>query len=175
VNLQVETPADLEKRLLDKRLDVAISIFEAKNDYIDYQPLYRETDYLYCTPWSRLGLRLQAGDDEASILKTLNQQYFVSRKFLNQRELGWLTLKSDDQVCHASNIEAVLFLILSGKRVGFVPEHFARRWVRSGELVTVLPDKISHQSHIEVAYLRAAGSLRPAIATFLKALETAPS
>lgn len=175
VSLQVETPADLERRLLDKRLDIAISIFEGKNTYIEYLPLYRETDHLYCTPQSPLGRRLQAGDDEASILKTLNQQYFVSRKFLNQRELGWLTLKSDDQVCHASNIEAVLFLILSGKRVGFVPEHFARPWVAKGDLVAVLPDRISHQSLIEVAYLKTAGSLRPAIASFLKTLTTSPS
>ncbi len=175
VNLQVLLPADLERQLLDKRLDVAISIFEDKSDYLEYRPLYRETDHLYCARQSPLGERLLAGDDTATILKLLNDQYFVSRKFLNQRELGWLALKSEDQVCHTSNIEAVLFLILSGTRVGFVPEHFARTWVRKGDLLAVLPDAISNQSLIEIAYLKPAGALRPAIASFLKALGSAGS
>lgn len=166
VILQVETPVELERRLLDKRLDIAISIFEAKNDYIEYWPLYCEADLLYCSTQSPLGRQVLAGDREEAIFAALREQFFVSRKFLNQ-ELGWLTLNSEDQVCHASNIEAVLFLILSGQRVGFVPEHFARSWVHRGELVAILPNKISHRSVIEAAHLKTA-SVRPAIAIFLK-------
>lgn len=175
VNLQVLQPAELERQLLDKRLDVAISIFEDKSDYIEYLPLYRETDHLYCARQSHLGERLLAGDGDATILELINSQSFVSRKFLNQRELGWLALKSEDQVCHTSNIEAVLFLILSGMRVGFMPEHFARSWVRKGDLLTVLPEQISNQSLIEVAYLKPAGVLRPAIGSFIKSLSSAGS
>ncbi len=170
VNLQVETPADLEKCILDRRLDIAIGIFEGKNDYIEYRPLYRETDHLYCAPGSPLGQMVLAGRAEADILNLLNRQHFVSRKFLNQRELAWLEPKSDEQVCYASNVEAVLFIILSGQSVGFVPEHFARRWVCKGELIAVLPDKIRHQSVIEAAFLKTAGAPRPIIASFLKTL-----
>ncbi|WP_072397115.1 LysR family transcriptional regulator [Hyphomicrobium sp. CS1GBMeth3] len=171
VNLQVETPADLERRLLDKRLDIAISIFESKNDYIEYKPLYCETDFLFCSTRSPLGRRVLADEAEEAILAALRDEMFVSRKFLNQ-ELGWLTLNSEDQVYHASNIEAVLFLILSGQRIGFVPEHFARSWVDKGEVVTVLPDRLSHRSVIEAAYLKSAAA-RPAIAHFLSRMGTA--
>ncbi len=68
---------------------------------------------------------LLTGDREVAIFAALREQYFVSRKFLNQ-ELGWLTLNSEDQVCHASNIEAVLFLILSGQKgLGLCPSAFS--------------------------------------------------
>lgn len=174
-NVHVDTPSNLERYLLSKKIDVAISIFEGKHDDIVYVPLYREMDKLYCATTSPLGQKIASGAQEPEVLAMLSHQSFVSRKFLSQRDLGWLCLNPEDQVCYTSNIEAVLFLIASGQSVGFMPEHYARTWVANGSLTAVLPEKISHRADIDVAYLRTSSVLRPGLTALLDSLGTNPA
>ena len=41
-----------------------------------------------------------------------------------------------------NKMEGVATLILSGKFIGFMPDHFANRWVESGQMHTLLADRL---------------------------------
>ena len=59
-------------------------------------------------------------------------------------------------------------------RIGFLPEHFARPWVRDGQLRAVKPRNFHFSSTHNVAY-RASDAERPLIRAFLASLASQPS
>lgn len=44
---------------------------------------------------------------------------------------------------NASNMEALAVFILSGHCIGFLPRHYADRWVQAGKMRLLLPEKTS--------------------------------
>ncbi len=152
IDLYVKNPYDLEKYLIDKRIDLAIGIFENHHDSIWYQPLYEEVDYLYCSPENPVGILIKqnAGDD--AIAQALNQQNFSARNFLNESDIHCLGFKVLGETSYTSNLEAIAFLVMSGKYIGFMPEHYAQRFVDNGQLIPILASRIKRTSKIELAH-----------------------
>ena len=50
----------------------------------------------------------------------------------------------------ASDREGIAFLILSGRFVGFLPDHYAKQWVDQGMMKAILPEQLVFQSEISV-------------------------
>ncbi len=152
VELQVATPLELETQLLDKRLDVALGIFERRHDAIAYEVLYEETDHLYCAPGNPLAALLAAQAAPERIIDTLRQQGFCGRGFLNATDLGSLGFAMLGEVSLTSNLEGIALMVLSGKFVGFLPSHYAREFVARGELLAILPQQLSRTSQLLLAH-----------------------
>ena len=72
------------------------------------------------------------------------------------------------------DMEGQLMLIFSGMFIGFLPEHFARPWVRDGQLRAIKPRTFQFSSMHNVAY-RASDAERPLIRAFLESLASQPS
>ena len=53
-----------------------------------------------------------------------------------------------------SNLEAITFLILSGSYIGFIPHHFAQRFVDEGKLTPILASTIKRVSTLELVHRR---------------------
>jgi DNA-binding transcriptional LysR family regulator len=62
---------------------------------------------------------------------------FVVRPYANKRELQHFP--NARVRAHASNMEAQAAFILSGQVIGYLPDHFAARWVSSGRMRALLP------------------------------------
>jgi DNA-binding transcriptional LysR family regulator len=62
---------------------------------------------------------------------------FVVRPYANKRELHHFP--NARLRAHASNMEAQAAFILSGKLIGYLPDHFAARWVAAGRMRALLP------------------------------------
>ncbi|MBF6058547.1 LysR family transcriptional regulator [Thiomicrorhabdus heinhorstiae] len=171
LDITVQTPHELEKQLLDKRIDIALGIFESKHDAIGYTPLYRETDYLYCARDSELGEQIQRGLEDNKLLQLLNGQKFVSRNFLKESDLLKLNLETYGHVSYTENLEAMVFLILSGQYIGFMPEHYGKSLKQSDDLIPILPEQLFHTSVVEAAHLARDESIRGVIEHFFKLLK----
>ena len=62
---------------------------------------------------------------------------FVVRPYANKRELHHFP--NARMQAHASNMEAQAAFILSGHLIGYLPDHFAARWVSAGRMRPLLP------------------------------------
>ncbi|TBU75947.1 LysR family transcriptional regulator [Phytopseudomonas daroniae] len=167
IDLHVKTPHELEKHLLDKRIDIALGIFERRHDAIQYQALYEETDYLYCASGNPVVDTIDQGASHEEVLATLRHQNFCARSFLNERDLMSLGFTLLGDVTYTTNLEAIALLVLSGKFVGFMPDHYARRHVDAGTLLPILPSCISRTSELLLAHRRGEEGTRQIIAKSL--------
>jgi LysR family transcriptional regulator, transcriptional activator for bauABCD operon len=166
LNMNVLTPHELEKQLLDKRIDIALGIFENKHNAISYRPVYEEIDYLYCAADSALCKQIQAGISDEHLLQRLNEQNFVSRHFLKETDLLELNLEKYGHVTYTENLEAMMFLILSGQYIGFIPGHYAKHFEQQNLMISIHPKRFFHISVVEIAYLSRSESLRDVIEQF---------
>ena len=130
IELMSAMPGDMERLLLQQRLDLAIGYFSQIQGAFDYHQLFSETQHLYCA----LGHPLftdEAPDDEA--------------------------LQACDRVDHPYRfqVEGTLAFILSGKHIGYLPSHFARSWEDKGLLRPVRRAGLSFEVAFHLARHRA--------------------
>lgn len=136
LDVYVGTPAELEERVLDGRLHIAVGHFPLHVPGLTYTDLYCEPDGLYCGKGHTLAGRApgDAGLDEA-----VASSRVVARGYLQQHDLRML--KVSKAAATVDNIEAQAILILSGAYIGFLPIHYAARWVARDELHQISPEQ----------------------------------
>ncbi|TDY15550.1 DNA-binding transcriptional LysR family regulator [Paraburkholderia sp. BL6665CI2N2] len=122
---------ELQVHVLNNRLDAAISTVQLKMNGLKYNPIYRERHNLYCADKHPLFnvRRVSEGD--------LESHRFVGRASWN-RAIHMRHGMRDTQAT-ANSVEGQLILILSGAYIGFLPVHFAQRWVDDGRLRALAP------------------------------------
>jgi len=164
LGLEVLAPEEMERQLLEKRLDLAISVFESRHDQLHYQPLYQETDNLYAAADHPIvGVPANRRRD------VLAKSRLVSRRFLHDQEMALLNLGERERITFTANLEAIAVLILSGGHLGFLPDHYAAPWVARGELVALDTERLRHASDLQVA-MHPDSAGRPVIQAFVEAL-----
>ncbi len=140
-------PGEMERLLLQQRLDLAIGYFSQVQRAFDYRELFSETQHLYCA----LGHPLfdnEAPDD-------------LALQACDRVDHPYRFLRSDEpfqgQRCSARSeqVEGTLAFILSGKHVGYLPSHFARSWEDQGVLRAVRRDDMSFEVAFHLARHRA--------------------
>ncbi|NIF30489.1 LysR family transcriptional regulator [Pantoea sp. Tr-811] len=124
-------PAQLERLLLEQRLDCAISYFSGNQAAFDYQPLFEERQRLYCGKGHPL---FNAGQVALEQLLEVDQVRHPYR-FLK----GGEPFQSRRSMAVAEQIESVLTLILSGRHIGYLPCHCAASWEAQGLLRALEP------------------------------------
>ncbi|MAX56766.1 MAG: LysR family transcriptional regulator [Alcanivoracaceae bacterium] len=164
--MEVMAPAQIEQALLDHRADLGIGIFPTHLPELHYATLYTEADWLFCSPSHPL-----AGAESADeVESTLSDSAKVARHFLNAQDTSRLGGEPANVTAWVANIEAAALLILAGTHVGFLPSHYARSWVESGQMVAIRPDHFQRTSTIEAAYRTNREAQKPAVEAFLEDL-----
>jgi DNA-binding transcriptional LysR family regulator len=139
-------PGEMERLLLQQRLDLAIGYFSQVQSAFDYRELFSETQHLYCAPVIRCSAmtrrmighcRLRPG---RSSLPLPAQRRTVPGKLCSAR---------------SEQVEGTLAFILSGKHVGYLPSHFARSWEDKGLLRVVRREGMSFDVAFHLARHRA--------------------
>ncbi|QJP95577.1 LysR family transcriptional regulator [Pseudomonas fluorescens] len=140
-------PGEMERLLLQQRLDLAIGYFSQVQNAFDYRELFRETQHLYCAPGHPL-FNDDAPDDAAL-------------KACDRVDHPYRFLRSDEpfqgKVCSARSeqVEGTLAFILSGKHLGYLPDHYARQWQDKGLLRPVREGELSFDVAFHLARHRA--------------------
>jgi LysR family transcriptional regulator, transcriptional activator for bauABCD operon len=148
IDIEIIAPADLEKSLLEGRRDVVIGPMSQAVPSISYQEIFTEEHHLYCGcehPWfARSDSLISTADLLAARLSVRSYRYFD-----DIFRFGKVTASA-----MASNMEAQTILILSGRFVGFLPDHAARPYILAEEMRAIKPREWSLTSRFLIAYLR---------------------
>lgn len=133
INIRMIPPNDIELAVLDGGLNVGIVPQKRALTGLNYLPLYSEESLLYCS--EKHPLFDEAGQYTASIESwdAVVPSYPQSAEI----KLNYQPLK---QMATATDREGIAFLILTGSYIGYLPEHFANRWVQEGRLRAISPD-----------------------------------
>ena len=132
--------------VLNNELDIAIGTFSLQANSVVSHPLYREQNWLYCG--DKHSLFTLKHPTEALI----SEMRMVTRSYWSSSDLGRKGFKRS--VASAESMEAQLMLILSGKYVGYLPEHYALPWVQSQKLRALLPTEYGYQAPFSLIFRR---------------------
>lgn len=124
-------PAELERLLLEQRLDYAISYFSGIQAAFDYQPLFQERQRLYCGKGHELFGEPSVGLERLLEMDQVRHPY----RFLK----GGEPFQSRHSMAVAEQIESVLTFMLSGRHIGYLPCHCAHAWEAEGLLWALNP------------------------------------
>lgn len=125
--------AEITRGVQEMRIHVGVTVLDSEYSNLTAVPLFEETSHLYCGTghplWSIPDGELNLGD--LSGCAFVQHGYSeAERSYVNRMNM------SLSAVSHVT--EGVLFLILSGNYLGFLPTHFAEAWVQRGEIKPIL-------------------------------------
>ncbi len=135
IQIRMTPPSEVEQGVLDGRLHVGVVPQATTLSGLEYQPLYDERSLLYCAVGHPL---FYAADDQLSD-ERLNVQDAIAPTFRLPPDIQaqYQVLKS---TASASDREGMAFLILTGRYIGYLPDHYASFWVQQGRLRALKPN-----------------------------------
>lgn len=142
INISMSTVSDIECRVLDNRLHAGAIPQVTPLQGLDYYHLYDENSFLYCGQNHPLFEHL-----ENISLKDLKKWNAVLPNYVITPEASKLHQLLDCSAT-ASDREGIAFLILTGKFVGFLPDHYARKWVSDGMMRPIFQDDLKYSTPI---------------------------
>ncbi|WP_105254185.1 LysR family transcriptional regulator [Pseudoalteromonas sp. T1lg75] len=125
---------EVETSVVNGRALVGIGVSRHHLRGLDYFPLHDETNYLYCAEGHPLF------DCETSAVTDLLQDAeVITSNYMRDRESRNDGLNYQNSAI-AYHDEGIGHLILSGKFIGYLPEHYAQHWVDKGLFKAILPE-----------------------------------
>jgi DNA-binding transcriptional LysR family regulator len=126
LNLDISSPQELIQGLVEERYHVVMSPQVERHALLTYIPFKEERKSLYCGRNHPLYTR----SDESISLKEIAGTPAVARSYMNE----WVVVE-ELKLQHsatASHMERVALMILTGRFIGHLPDHYAAKWVASG-------------------------------------------
>ncbi|MEB3754988.1 LysR family transcriptional regulator [Acinetobacter sp. MD2(2019)] len=142
IHLSMSTPSEIERGILEGRLHVGALPMMQPLSGLDYFPLYDETCFLYCSQQHPL-FNLNVSVTDLKNFDAVVPNYRMNNEAMRLQ-------KSLKKSATATDREGIAFLILSGRFVGFLPDHYAKQWVDQGLMQAILPEQLLFQSQISV-------------------------
>jgi DNA-binding transcriptional LysR family regulator len=135
INIRMIAPAEVERGVIDGGLHVGVVPQASALPGLEYHSLYSERSLLYCAVGHPLFYADNATLDDAR----LAQQEAIAPTF---RLPGDVQDHYQALTCtaSASDREGIAFLILTGRYIGYLPDHYANAWVQEGRLRALKPD-----------------------------------
>jgi LysR family transcriptional regulator, transcriptional activator for bauABCD operon len=162
ISIIVESPDELELAILDGRCHLGIGSFFHHVPGLRYEPLFEELQELVCAR----NHPLFGAKAETLTPADVSRHDFVAHGYARQQLLDQVPATA------AFHMEAVALLILSGKFIGYLPDHYAQRWVDRGEMRVLLPEAFNYRAGFSVL-TRSAGLRSSAAEAFLADLAAA--
>lgn len=138
IKLIIRTPAEQLSGVLNSHIDLAIGSFNTRVHNIISEPLYREQHWLYCNDLHPFFYSQQLDKEQIS------QSALVTRSYWNTRDLRHRGFTKGSAT--VESVDAQLLLILTGKYIGYLPEHYALPWIKENRLRVLLPNEFGFQS-----------------------------
>lgn len=119
-------PAEIEQGLLNQRFDLGIGYFGQRLSELCYRLWQEEAQSIYCSCDHPLFIVA------APSVEQIENARWVRRGYLLAEQLCPVTPVKYGAIAH--HMESVAHLILSGEYLGYLPRHYAARWVKQGML-----------------------------------------
>ena len=152
LHLQIEmlTPRELERQVIDGKIAAAVAPAHRRGAGLDYRPLFGETNLLYCGDRHRLF----AMPDSAIGAADLESGGRITRGYLEHFDAAFFD--SEDYAATVHVTEAAALLILTGRYIGCLPDHYARDWVRANRMRARQPQRYHFTSEFNLITRREA-------------------
>ena len=134
IHIRMTPPSEVEQGVLDGRLHVGVVPQVGALSGLEYQTLYGERSLLYCA----VGHPLFYVDDQQLEDERLNAQEAIAPTFRVPPEVQH-HYQLLNCTASASDREGMAFLILTGRYIGYLPDHYAQAWVQQGRLRALKP------------------------------------
>jgi DNA-binding transcriptional LysR family regulator len=154
LQIHVLSPRELERQVIDGKIAAAIAPDHRRVAGLDYQPLFCEVNKLYCGRAHSLFVR---NDAEISVFE-LETAGRISRGYLERFDAAFF--ETEDYAATVTETEAAALLINTGLYIGFLPEHYADEWVKSGEMRAIMPERFQFTSAFHLITTREAAADR---------------
>lgn len=144
-DLRQMSPTRVESSLLKREADVAVSWFSSRTPSLSFEPIFNENHLVYCAT----GHPLFSKGDSGLSPSDLEKVDWVKRAYLIPQTIHF----SDPPIttAEAHYMEGTALFILSGTHVGYLPEHYAQRWVDAGIMRPILPEKVNYEATLHLA------------------------
>ncbi|MDH4555346.1 LysR family transcriptional regulator [Pseudomonas sp. BN417] len=139
-------PAELERRLLQDQLHLAIGYFSRGQAALDYQPLFSEQQRLFCGFGHHLFEPAEVSLEDLAGCDLVQHPY----RFEEARQ----PFASGPSSARTEQVECSLAFVLSGAHIGYLPEHIAAPWEAAGQLRALLPQETGYHVQFNLAHHR---------------------
>lgn len=159
ITIEVLTPRELERGVLQGKLHLSIAPRHQRVAGLRYDKLINETNYFYCGrkhPLFNVRNRQVSAEEIAAA-------GLVERGYLSNFDHRFF--RDAQHRATAYSMEASALLILSGRFGGFLPSYYAQRWVSNGDMKALRPDILAYSPDFFIV-TRKGGELNLAAKTF---------
>ncbi len=132
INIRMIPPNDIELAVLDGRLHTGVIPALKTLPGLEYLPLYEESSQLYCAAGHVLFDTEEASEQQLADCDAVVPAYAQTPEIKAFHEPLTAAASATDR-------EGIAFLILSGRFIGYLPTHYAERWVRDGRMRALSP------------------------------------
>lgn len=165
INIRMIPPKDIETAVLDGQLQIGVVPDLRTLSGLDYIPLYKEESLLYCSKEHPL---FELNKEQLEVIK-LRKMDAVVPAYPQATEIKQQQKRLKPSAT-STDREGIVFLILTGRYIGFLPTHFAQRWVDEGTLKAIQTEERKFFTHYS-AIMRKGMRTDYILDTFLNALE----
>lgn len=137
ISINMGPAGEVERSVINGHFQVGVVPLIKRIRALEYVPIYEETVYLYCAA----NHPLYAQDDQA-IRESALKAYDAVQPLYPLPPFRRKLQRALHETASARDREGVAFLILTGSYIGYLPEHFAARWVQSGQLRALNPQAL---------------------------------
>ncbi|MEX0307457.1 MAG: LysR family transcriptional regulator [Ruegeria sp.] len=141
IELSLEPPNVIETMVISGQLDIGIIALHRPSASLHYAPLYGENMFLYCGEehplFERSRDELVASDLQKFNYAGLNLN---SPNLIVGQQLGFR------RAAKVQSEQALVILILSGRYLGFLPDHLAQEFVKQGQMKKILPEEVRYRT-----------------------------
>ena len=134
INIRMVPPSEVEQGVLGGGLHVGVVPQAGGLSGLEYLHLYHERSLLYCA----VGHPLFYVDDAQLDDARLNSQEAIAPTFRLPTEVQ-ARYQALNCTASASDREGMAFLILTGRFIGYLPDHYAATWLQEGRLRALKP------------------------------------
>lgn len=141
LNISMMTAAEIERGLMDGRLHVGALPLTSPVSGLDYTALYDETSQLYCSNSHQLFSQAPPSDAELLRYDAIAPGFRMTTDAIAMHQLLNCNATATDR-------EGIAFLILTGRFLGFLPDHYAAQWVEKHMMRAIAPERLHYTSQI---------------------------
>lgn len=162
ISIDIRNPFELERALLEERIDLAVGTFNVTDPALEQHAIHSERLSLY------IGRGHALFDRKAVQLADLAGADCVMRGYLRESQVVQQHVRFNYSAT-AQSVEGIATLVLSGHYVGYLPDHVAAPWVKARRMRALLPDQMGYDVPFKVIVprqprrTRASGALLDAI------------
>lgn len=149
IELSLEPPTVIESKVIGGGFDIGIIARHRPSPSLNYTPLYGENMFLYCGQGHDFFDRDPA---ELSLSDVRSANYAgISVNSPNLHVGQKLGLRRSAKV---QSEQALTILIMSGRYIGFLPDHLTSDFVHQGWMKAILPEQLHYRAAFSAATRR---------------------